>query len=139
MIVRFQADLDGIAPAQLGGFFVGWPNPPSPETLHRILAQSYRISLAVEEETGRVIGFAQAISDGILTAFIPLLEVLPEYQGSGLGTEIMRRLMAQLDHLYAVDFACDPELVPFYERLGLQRATAIFRRNYQRQNGSAGG
>lgn len=127
--------LDGISPAQLHGFFEGWPNPPTPETLHRLLAGSYRISLAVEED-GRVTGFAQAISDGVLTAFIPLLEVLPEYRGQGLGSALMRHLLAQLAHLYAVDLSCDGALVPFYERLGLDRANAMARRNYARQNGA---
>ncbi|GAA5514983.1 hypothetical protein Dcar01_03747 [Deinococcus carri] len=78
--MHFTSRLDGIAPAQLGGFFEGWPNPPAPATLHRLLSRSYRISLAVEED-GQVVGFAQAISDGVLSAFIPLLEVHASRRG----------------------------------------------------------
>lgn len=129
--------LGGITSAQLQGFFEGWPNPPTPDTLHRLLASSYRISLAVEE-SGRVVGIAQAISDGVLTAFVPMLEVLPESRGRGLGTALMRHLLAQLDHLYAVNLSCDADLVPFYERLGLRRGNAMIRRNYARQDGSPG-
>lgn len=120
---------------QLQGFFEGWPNPPSPETLHRLLARSYRVSLAVEED-GRVMGFAQAISDGVLTAFVPLLEVLPEHRGQGLGTALMRHLLGQLEHLYTVDLSCDDDLVPFYERLGMRRANAMVSRDYTRQSGA---
>ncbi|MBB5233323.1 GNAT family N-acetyltransferase [Deinococcus budaensis] len=135
--MRLTDSLEGLTPENLQGFFAGWPNPPSPETFHRLLAGSYRISLAVEEG-GRVAGFAQAISDGVLTAFIPLLEVLPEHQGQGLGTRLMRHLLGQLEHLYAVDLSCDAELVPFYERLGMERGNAMSLRNYARQSGVSG-
>lgn len=33
----------------------------------------------------------------------------------------MRRLLAHLSDLYMVDLCCDEAVVPFYERLGLQR------------------
>lgn len=132
--MRLTDSLEGITPDDLQGFFVGWPNPPSPETFHRLLAGSYRISLAVDER-GRVVGFAQAISDGVLTAFVPLLEVLPEYQGRGLGTALMRHLLEQLGHLYAVDLSCDDDVVPFYERLGMGRGNAMYVRNYAQQSG----
>jgi ribosomal protein S18 acetylase RimI-like enzyme len=84
---------------------------------------------------GRVVGFAQAISDGVLTAFIPLLEVRPEHRGRGLGTALLQHLLGQLSHLYAVDLSCEGGLVPFYERLGMRRANAMVLRNYGRQNG----
>jgi len=72
----------------------------------------------------RVVGFVTAISDGVLSAYIPLLEVLPDFQGRGVGKELTRRLLAQLDGLYMVDLSCDEELVPFYEALGLTRLDA---------------
>ena len=56
----------------------------------------------------------------MLSAYVPLLEVLPEYRGQGIGTELMRRLLARLEHLYMVDLSCDAELEPFYEPLGLR-------------------
>jgi ribosomal protein S18 acetylase RimI-like enzyme len=50
---------------------------------------------------------------------LPLLEVLPEYQGQGVGTELVRRLLARLDSLYMVDLCCDAE-----RGLGLRRPEA---------------
>jgi ribosomal protein S18 acetylase RimI-like enzyme len=133
-MVAYSTDTHNLRPEQLHGFFVGWPNPPKPETFLRLLQSSYRAVLAVDGK--RVVGFATAISDGVLSAYIPLLEVLPESQGQGIGSQIMRRLMAELDHLYMVDVMCDDEVVPFYERLGLQRAGGLIRRNYSRQSGA---
>lgn len=83
-------------------------------------------------------GFITAISDGVLTAYIPLLEVLPEYQGIGIGKELVTKMLAQLDHLYMTDVVCDKEIVSFYEKLGLEPASAAIRRNYSRQSGYLG-
>ena len=108
--MRYLTSVDAITAGQLHGFFVGWPNPPSPETHLVILRRSDAVVLAMDEETGRVIGFINALSDGVLSAFIPLLEVLPAYQGRGIGSELMRRILAQLGDLYAVDLLCDADL-----------------------------
>ncbi len=44
---------------------------------------SYRSVVAIDETGERVMGFVNMLSDGLLTAFIPWLEVLPEHQGAG--------------------------------------------------------
>ena len=130
MTIRYADSLEGISPDDLHGFWVGWPTAPSPEVHHRSLAGSEAIVLAVDDAAGaRVVGFVHAIGDGILTAFIPSLEVLPEYQGRGIGTELVRRLLARLEDRYSVDLVCDDDVVPFYERLGLQRWGAMILRN----------
>lgn len=135
----YRDSAEGITPGQLAGFFVGWPNPPSPETHLRLLRGSDFVVLATDEAHGappaRVVGFITAVSDGVLCAYIPLLEVLPEYQGRGIGGELVRRMLARLEHLYAVDLLCDPELQPFYARLGLRPAVGMLVRNYARQAG----
>ena len=134
--MRYLTSTDAITVDQLHGFFVGWPNPPSPETHLAILRRSDAVVLAIDEETGRVVGFVNALSDGVLNAFIPLLEVLPEYQGRGIGSELVQRLLAQLDTLYAVDLLCDADVQPFYTRLGMQPAQGMILRNYARQSGA---
>lgn len=123
--------------AALDGFFVGWPNPPAPATHRRMLDAAYRVSVAVHE--GRVIGFANAVSDGVLSAYIPLLEVLPEWQGRGLGRALVQHLSAQLEHLYMVDLCCDEELTGFYESLGFHPARGMLSRNYAAQRGHGAG
>lgn len=135
MIVYTEA-LDGVtADALRGGFFVGWPDPPSAEMHLRLLHQSDHVVLAVDDEIDSVVGFVTAISDGVLCAYIPLLEVVPTYQGRGIGTELMRRMLVTLRRLYAVDLLCDPEVQPFYARLGMRPATGMMIRNYDRQSG----
>jgi ribosomal protein S18 acetylase RimI-like enzyme len=117
-VIEYAADLEGVEPDQLEGFFVDWPKPPSAERHLEILRGSSHVVLA--KHGARVVGFVTAISDGVLSAYIPLLEVLPD-QGRGIGTELVRRLLARLGDLYMVDLSCDEDVVPFYERLGLER------------------
>jgi ribosomal protein S18 acetylase RimI-like enzyme len=135
-MISYRANLDGISTDMLIGFFVGWPNPPSSETHLRLLQQSYRVVLAVDDQTNRVVGFINAISDGVLSAYIPLLEVLPEYQMQGIGDELVRRMLWALDQLYMIDLTCDRRLQPFYEQLGMTRATGMMVRHFDHQAGS---
>ena len=133
-MISFTDSVDGITPDRLDGFFVGWPNPPSPETHLKLLTNSDHLVLAVDDETGSVVGFVTAISDGVLAASIPLLEVLPAYQGQGIGTELMRRMLEKLSGLYAIDLMCDPDLQSFYTRLGMLPHCGMITRHYTRQS-----
>ena len=115
-MIEYAESVDGVEALHLEGFFVGWPQPPSQQRHLEMLRGSDHVILAREGE--RVVGFVTAISDGALSAFIPLLELLPECQGRGIGSELVRRLLAQLENLYMVDLCCDADLEPFYHRLG---------------------
>lgn len=135
-MIEYCDSLEGIQPCHLGGFFVGWPNPPSPETHLRLLQNSALVEIAWDAEAAAVVGFITALTDGVLAAYIPLLEVLPAYQGQGIGSELARRMIARLRSLYMVDLLCDPELQPFYARLGMVPAGGMAMRNYDRQSGT---
>jgi ribosomal protein S18 acetylase RimI-like enzyme len=135
-MIRYTADLDGIEPVQLEGFFVGWLNPPSPETHLRILHGSQAVMLAIDDERGQVAGFITALTDGVLSAYIPLLEVLPEYQGEKIGTTLVQLMLDHLSALYMVDIMCDDELQSFYARFGMQSSAGMMLRRYDRQQGS---
>jgi ribosomal protein S18 acetylase RimI-like enzyme len=125
-VIEYIADPSEITADQLrGGFFEGWPAPPSPEVHLAHLRGSEVAVVAVDAATGQVVGFVTAIGDGVLTAFLPLLEVLPRYRGRGIGSELMRLVLAELGDRYSVDLVCDPDVVPFYEHLGGVPGTAI--------------
>jgi GNAT superfamily N-acetyltransferase len=125
MAIEYRDSLAGIEPGQLKGFFVGWPHPPSPEIHLRFLAGSDAVMLAIDSETEQVIGRITALSDGVLSGFIPQLEVIPAYQGQGIGSELMARMLERLAHLPNVDLLCDPDVIPYYERFGMQAATGM--------------
>ena len=130
-MVSYSESAAGLSEHHLrGGFFEGWAAPPDPSRHLQLLQNSTHVVVA-RDDTGAVVGFVTALSDGVLGAYIPLLEVLPEHRGKGVGTELVRRVLAKIGGLYMVDVMCDPEVRPFYERLGFAAATGASRRNYQ--------
>lgn len=135
-MICYRDDLQGLSPEMLVGFFEGWPDPPDSGTLLRILRGSSHIWLA--EDGGRIVGFVNALSDGVLTAYIPLLEVLPEYRRRGIGGELVRRMLKTLDGHYMVDLLCDGDMMPFYRRHGMRDASGSMLRNYNMQRGMPG-
>ena len=135
MIVK--TTIENITADQLQGFFVDWPNPPSPKTHLKILHNSSKIVVAIDPSTNKVIGFITAISDGVLSAYIPLLEVLPEYQTQGIGQLLVKKMFEQLEDIYMIDLCCDEHLIPYYEKFGMFQRTGMVKRNYKIQSGNS--
>ncbi len=134
-MIEYANTADGIGSHQLSGFFEGWAEPPSAETHLRILNASSAVVLAIDDEQDRVVGFITAVSDGVLAAYIPLLEVLPSHRGRGIGSELVRRVLDAFTDLYMVDLVCDDGLRPFYEGHGMTAMTGMARRNFDAQSG----
>jgi ribosomal protein S18 acetylase RimI-like enzyme len=124
--VVYTDDASGLRAEDVQGFFVGWPRTPS---LVAVLDGADEAVLAREGAAGRVVGFVYAVHDGQLAAHVPLLEVLPEYHARGIGSELMRRMLAKLGRFAMVDVTCDAELEPFYERFGMRRVSGMVIRN----------
>ena len=70
--VRYTDSLEGISAFQLEGFFERWSNPPSAATHLEILRRSFTVELAITTDSDQVVGFINALSDGILSAYVPL-------------------------------------------------------------------
>jgi GNAT superfamily N-acetyltransferase len=116
--------------AQLaGGFWEGWPIQPTPAAHLAALRGSDYAVVAIDDQTDAVVGFISAIADGVMAAFIPSLEVLPAYRRQGIAGELVRRVLDHYAGYYSIDLVCDAELVPFYERFGGSRLSAMAWRN----------
>ena len=134
-MIKYTDTIQGITASRLAGFFDGWPNPPSPEKHLELLTNSTYIMLAIDDQTDNVVGFVNAISDKTLTAYIPLLEVLPAYKGKGIGTILAGQMLDKLKDYYMVDIVCDKDLFPFYQRFEMNECGAMILRNYHNQSG----
>ena len=137
-MIKYVDSLAGITPDMLHGFFAGWPNPPSPETHLEILKRSDSFVLALVPEARIVAGFVNAITDGILCAYIPLLEVLPEYQGRGIGKRLMEMIIEKLQPLYMIDLICEKRLEGFYGNFNMKAASGMMLRDFKYQSGIRG-
>ncbi len=127
IIIRYTNNPGSLVPHQLTGFFEGWPHPPSPARHLAILRASFAAWLAMDGD--QCVGFINALSDGLLTAYIPLLEVLPEYRRRGIGSELVRRMVDTFRHFYAIDVVCDESVAPFYETHGFSKCAGMIKRN----------
>lgn len=97
----YTNSIERISPEMLKGFFVGWPKAPNEKTHLQLLRNSSNVVLAIDEAQNRVVGFITAISDGILSAYIPFLEVLPNYQNRGIGKELTEKNVCTIrEYLY---------------------------------------
>jgi GNAT superfamily N-acetyltransferase len=78
---------------------------------------------------GRLVAAGRALADGADCSYICDVAVLPSHQGTGLGTEVVSRLLADSkDHKKIILYSV-PGKEAFYKKLGLLRlltAMAIF-------------
>jgi ribosomal protein S18 acetylase RimI-like enzyme len=134
-MIEYHSDIQRLTPDHLFGFFADWPNPPSPDVHLRLLAGSSHFVVAQPRGSGRVVGYITALSDGVLSAYIPHLEVLSDQRGQGIGSQLVRAMLDRLGEIYMIDLMCDEDVQPFYERLGLKRSLGMSRRRYGSQAG----
>jgi ribosomal protein S18 acetylase RimI-like enzyme len=71
-------------------------------------------------QAGRLIGFGRAISDGTYQAAIYDCAVLPEFQGKGIGTIILKNILSQISHCNVILYAT-PGKEGFYQKLGFRK------------------
>ena len=53
--------------------------------------------LWLDEQFNQIVGFITAISDGVLSAYIPFLEVFPAYKSKGNGKELNNGMLIRND------------------------------------------
>lgn len=77
---------------------------------------------------GQVAGIGRVVGDGRIAFFIKDLVVLPQYQGDGVGTAVLRALITRIrehccNHAY-IGLMATPGKESFYEEHGFLRRPA---------------
>ena len=96
---------------------VDWESGKFPERLKKALDNCGAVFSAWDGE--KLVGLANGIDDGEMTAYVHYLLVDPDYQGQGIATrllELMRKRYRGYHHFFLV--AEHKELVGFYEKQG---------------------
>jgi GNAT superfamily N-acetyltransferase len=95
------------------------------ERIARIIQSSWRVASAREGDT--LVGFARAIGDGASLAYVANVVVREADRGKGIGSALIRQLLAGADDITFVLHAKAP-VQPFYEKLGFTIAQDMLRR-----------
>ncbi len=95
---------------------VGW-NRMENEHRNPLLTSYYHIA-AYEKEA--LIGYIDCVSNGVTDAYIQDLMVHPDYQGRGIGTDLMKKMIDYLrqKRIYMISVVFDESLKAFYEKFG---------------------
>lgn len=95
---------------------VGWNRMDT--EMNNPLMTSYCHIAAYEEN--KLIGYIDSVSNGVTDAYIQDLMVHPHYQGKGIGTELMKRMISYLKekHIFMISVIFEENLKSFYERFG---------------------
>lgn len=127
--------VDGVGGFDAGdfaGFHTDWTYPMPGERVLAMLRGSAVVVVAVRgvgEPQQEVVGYAAAMSDGAVFAYLSSVEVRTAFRGRGIGERLVRRVLERCRDLYAVDLCCDAALEAFYQPLGFQRVTGMCVRN----------
>jgi ribosomal protein S18 acetylase RimI-like enzyme len=89
--------------------------------LYLAIGSSWRIVTVYDDE--KLVGFGRVISDGILHALITEMIVLPEYQGRGIGKEILKMLtdVCAAEKIRDIQLFSAKGKSGFYEKYGFTR------------------
>ncbi len=95
---------------------VGW-NRMENEYKNPLLTSYCHIAVYEKEA---LIGYIDCVSNGVTDAYIQDLMVHPDYQGRGIGTDLMKQMIDYLrkKHIYMISVVFEESLKPFYEKFG---------------------
>ena len=126
MTVRLSLDVADVRAVDVEPFFEGWATRPSPDRILAALRGADEVALAWDGD--RLVGFATMLTDDALFAYLPLVEVVTDHRGEGIGSRLVNDLVERCAERYGVDLCCDDDVVAFYERLGFARVNGMVRR-----------
>ena len=109
-MIHFIDSINGITPDMLAGFFQSWKEALNVEGSLQILENSSNVNIALDESTGKFVGFINAITNDVLSAHVPMPEMLSLYRRQGIGKELVRKMLQALDEYHIVDLLCNREL-----------------------------
>lgn len=97
-----------------------WSSTEKPDLLYKALVNSHTLISAWVK--GKLVGVANAISDGYLVVYYPHLIVHPDYQGKGIGTKMLDALQIIYGSYHQQTLIADGKAIEFYKKNGFKKA-----------------
>lgn len=97
-----------------------WTADRTASEVTRMLAASDLVFALVHRRSGRLVGFARVLTDGVYLAVVLDVIVAPDSRGAGLGARLLDAVVGhpRLAAVRSVELVCQPDLLPFYRRWG---------------------
>lgn len=105
-----------------------WPGNYQPEYTKEALRKTINTTAW---DSNKLIGCVRVLTDGYFFGTITEILVLPEYQGKGIGEELMS--LAFETSPTSLYFGAQPEAVGFYEKIGYKKSIQSFGREKPRR------
>ncbi|WP_414470181.1 GNAT family N-acetyltransferase [Methanobacterium sp. ACI-7] len=97
---------------------VEWDSGNYPDKLKSAISNSHTVYSAWNGD--KLVGLINSLSDGVMTVYFHYLLVMPEYQGIGIGKELVSLMLDEYkDFARIVVIAYDSE-VEFYKKCGFE-------------------
>lgn len=97
-----------------------WSSAEKPDRLMAGLRGSH--SLLTAWQGPRLAGLVNAVSDGALVVYYPHLLVHPDLQDKGIGSALLRAMIARYAGFHQHVIMADGDAIGFYEKLGFTLA-----------------
>lgn len=98
---------------------VDWSSGNYPDRLQIAMRNYETVFTAWDED--RLIGLICVMDDGTMNAYIQYVLVNPEYQGHGIGKELIRLVKEHYSDYLRIVLVAYSDKVPFYESCGMKR------------------
>ena len=108
-----------------------YPKERFGERIKKLVA-SVNLSLAARDGEGKLVGALFGLTDYSYWLFVTDLGVSREYEGRGIGSKLMRAAHAAAggEKDIAVYLVANENAIPFYEKLGMEKADDVMRLNH---------
>jgi GNAT superfamily N-acetyltransferase len=108
----------------------GWWPERSAEQVVAVLAAGPAVGAWQGDE---LVGFARAVTDHVLRAYVEDVIVSPRLRRSGVGRALLTCLLEQVRPTALVTLFCSPGLVAYYESFGFHATRQVVQHRPPRQ------
>jgi len=99
-----------------------WKDYYDSSKLKLMIKGSFAFAVAIEKDSNKAIGMGRVISDGRSDAYIQDLVVLPEFRDTGIGKQLVKKLLefCLSKNLVWIGLIAEPNQSGFYSNIGFK-------------------
>ena len=99
---------------------VEWSSGNYPDKL--VIAMKNYKTVYTAWDNDKLVGLICAMDDGIMTAYVHYLLVNPDYQGSGIGRQLVTKIKEKYEDYHRLVIVAYDDKIGFYENCGFKKS-----------------